>query len=402
VDNRDDTIGRLAKLAVEFGANVQPGQIVAVQAEPEHRELVLAIATVAYGRGARFVDVQYFDPYVKQARIAHADEDTLDFVPSWYGNRVLALGEQRCARIWVSGSSAPGLLDDLDPARAGRDMLPRVKESGKIVSERTTNWTIVPYPTDGWARQVHPDLAGDEAVARLWAEIAHICRLDEPDPVAAWEARIEATAAAAERLNRRRFDALHLEGPGTDLTIGLLPSSIWANALFTTVEGVRHLANVPTEEVFTCPDPERADGFVRATKPLVFADGGVVRGLRVRFEKGRAVAIDADEGAENLRARCAKDDGGTRLGEVALVDREGRIGPLETIFYDTLLDENAASHIALGDGFDFGVTDDDDRRRLNRSGIHIDFMIGGADVAVTGITANAERVPVLRAGDWQI
>jgi aminopeptidase len=402
VVDRDDTIARLAKLAVEFGANVQPGQIVALQAEPEHRELVLAIATAAYARGARFVDVQYFDPHVKRARIAHADEDSLDFVPSWYGERVLALGEQRCARIWVSGSTAPGLLDDLDPARAGRDMLPRVKESGKIVSERTTNWTIVPYPTDGWARQVHPDLPGDEAVARLREEIAHICRLDEPDPVAAWNARIEATAAAAERLNRRRFDALQFEGPGIDLTIGLLPSSIWANALFTTIDGVPHLANVPSEEVFTCPDPERADGFVQATKPLVFSDGGVVRGLRVRFEKGRAVAIDADEGAENLRARCAKDDGGTRLGEVALVDREGRIGPLETIFYDTLLDENAASHIALGDGFDFGVTDDDDRRRLNRSGIHIDFMIGGPDVAVTGITASGERVPVLRGGDWQI
>jgi aminopeptidase len=401
-DNSKDTIGRLAKLAVEFGANLQPGQILAVQAEPEQRELALAIAATAYSRGARFVDVQYFDPYVKRARIAYADDDTLDFVPSWYGERVLALGEQRCARIWISGPTAPGLLDDLDPARAGRDILPRIKESGKIVSERTTNWTIVPYATAGWARQVHPELAGDEALNRLREEIVHICRLDEPDPVAAWNARIEATGEAAERLNRQRFDALHFEGPGTDLTIGLLPSSIWANAMFTTVDGVSHLANVPTEEVFTCPDPERADGFVRATKPLVFADGGVVSGLRVRFEGGRAVAIDADEGAENLRARCAKDDGGSRLGEVALVDREGRVGPLGTIFFDTLLDENAASHIALGDGFDFGVTDEDDRKRLNRSGIHIDFMLGGPDVSVTGITTTGERLPVLVGGDWQI
>jgi aminopeptidase len=150
------------------------------------------------------------------------------------------------------------------------------------------------------------------------------------------------------------------------------------------------------------PDPERAEGEVVATKPLVFSDGSVVRGLRVRFEQGRAVALDADSGGENLRKRCAKDEGGVRLGEVALVDRHGRIGPLGTVFYDTLIDENAASHIALGNSFDFAVADAADRARLNRSMIHIDFMIGSDDVDVTGITREGERVPLLRGGDWQI
>jgi aminopeptidase len=393
---------RLAELTVAFGANVQPGQIVAISADVEHAPIVQAVARSAYRHGARFVDVDYFDPYVKRARIEHAPDDTLEFVPSWYGERILQLGEQRCARIVFAGATAPGLFDDLDPSRSGRDMLPRIKESGKVVSDRTTNWCIVPYPTPGWAGLIYPDAEPAERLERLSGQVAHICRLDEPDPVAAWRDRIDATSTAAAKLNDRRFDALHFEGPGTDLTIGLLPSSTWANALFETVDGIAHLANLPTEEVFTSPDPERADGVVRATKPLVFPDGGVVRGLSVRFEGGRAVAIDADEGAENLRRRTQKDDGGVRLGEVALVDREGRIGPLDTIFYDTLVDENAASHIALGDAFAFAVTDDRDRERLNSSAIHYDFMIGADDVAVTGITAGGERVPVLRGGAWQL
>jgi aminopeptidase len=397
-----DVIERLAELTVAFAANVQPGQIVAVTAELGHEELVRAVAASAYRRGAKFVDVDYFDPHVKRARIVNADPETLEFVPSWLGERILELGEQRCSRIQLSGRSAPGLLDDLDPALAGRDLLPRVKESGQVVSDRTTNWAIVPAPTPGWARQVYPELDGERALERLWDEIAHVCRLDEDDPVAAWGERTTATAAAAAHLNERRFDALHFEGPGTDLTIGLLPTSTWANAAFSTVDGIQHLANLPTEEVFTSPDPQRADGTVRATKPLVFSDGSVVRGLRVRFEGGRAVEIDADEGGANLRARCAKDEGGVRLGEVALVDREGRIGPLGTIFYDTLLDENAASHLALGQAFAFAVETDEDRARLNESAIHVDFMIGGDDVAVTGITRAGDRVPVLRAGAWQI
>lgn len=397
----EEAIPRLAELAVGFGANVQPGQIVALGAEVGQEELARAVAEAAYRRGAKFVDVTYFDPYVKRARIEYAAEDTLDFVPPWYGERILALGEQRCARIAIVGSTAPGLLDDLDPARAGRDQLPRIRESGTVVSARTTNWTIVPFPTAGWARRVHPELDGDSALARLWEEIAHVCRLDEPDPVAAWERRMDATGAAAAKLNELRFDALHLKGPGTDLTVGLLPTSRWWNARFSTVDGIEHVPNVPSEEVFTSPDPERTEGVVRSTKPLVLEDGTIVRGLEVRFEGGRAVELRAESGAETMEMRCALDEGAARLGEVALVDREGRVGRTNTIFYDTLLDENAASHVALGNGFAFAVGDED-ARRVNRSGTHIDFMIGGDDVQVTGITPAGERLPVLRGGAWRI
>ena len=198
-----DRVERLAELAVAFGANVQPGQILAIASDVGHEELTRALAASAYRRGARFVDVEYFDPHVKHARIEHADEQTLDFVPSWYGERVLSLGEQRCARIQTTGHVAPGLFDDVDPSRAGRDLLPRVKESGKVVGERTMNWCIVPYPNAGWAAEVHPELDEEAALERLWDEVAHVCRLDEPDPIAAWRERIDATAGAAARLDAK-------------------------------------------------------------------------------------------------------------------------------------------------------------------------------------------------------
>ena len=396
------TLERFADLIVGFGANVQPDQIVSVSCEPGKEWLVRAIAASAYRRGARFVDVSWFDPWVKRARIEFAREETLEFVPSWYGERVLDLGRQRAARIALSGPVAPGLLRDLDPVRAGRDRLPAVKESGQVVNDRTTNWTIAPCPTPEWAALAFPELEAAPALERLERELLHVCRLDEPDPIAAWTSRADRLVAVAERLTDRRFDAIHYEGPGTDLTVGLLPSARWQAARFETIDGLQHMPNVPTEEVFTSPDPERADGHVTSTKPLVLIDGTVVRGLRVRFEGGRAVSIDADEGGETLRTVCATDDGGTRLGEVALVDGEGRIGALETIFYDTLLDENAASHIAFGRGFEFVVEDESDRRRVNQSVLHIDFMIGSPEMSVTGIAAGGERVPVLVRGAWAI
>ena len=399
--DRAHLLERLADLAVGLGANVQPGQIVTVGADHGQYELARAIAESAYKHGASFVDVSYFDPYVKRARIAFAEEESLTFVPSWYGQRLLTLGEERAARISLAGPTTTGLLDDLDPDRAGRDQLPFVKEILQLIADRTTNWTVVPCPTEPWARLVHPDLPPDEALDRLWEEVAHVCRLDEADPVAAWAERADTLSAAAGRLNERRFDALHYEGPGTDLTIGLLPTSTFQAARDETVGGIVHLANLPTEEVYATPDPQRADGRVRSTKPLVLSDGTIIRGLEVRFEGGRAVEFNAEQGAGVMRGRAAFDDGAARLGEVALVDREGRIGRLGTVFYDTLLDENAASHIALGDGFDEGLSDEDQQRR-NRSSIHIDFMIGGDEVAVTGITRDGECVPVLRDGSWQI
>jgi aminopeptidase len=313
---------------------------------------------------------------------------------------MLALGEHRAARIGLSGPVAPGLLGDLDPVRSGRDRLPGLKESGTVVNERTTNWSIVPCPTPEWAQLVFPDLSGAEAEAELDRHLLHILRLDEPDPIAAWRERALTLERNAQTLTGCAFDALHYQGPGTDFTVGLLPGARWEAATFETVDGIEHMANIPTEEVFTSPDPQRLDGHVTASKPLVLIDGTVVENLRLRFAGGRIVGVQADTAEDVIRTIVERNEGADRLGELALVDDEGRIGKMDTVYFDTLLDENAASHIAIGGGFPFLAGDLADR--VNESEIHIDFMIGSPALEVTGITADGERVPVLVRGKWAI
>jgi aminopeptidase len=390
----------LAELAVRFGANVQPGQIVDLYSEPGKEALARAVAEEAYRAGARFVDLRVFDPYLKRARARYADPETLRFVPPWYGQRTFALGDCRAARITLTGPVAPRIMEDVDPALAAQDMLPATRESLEVVNQRTTNWSIIPCPTPDWALLVHPDLEQHTATARLWDEVAHVCRLDEPEPAAAWQARLDRLSEIAGRLNGLGLDSLRYNGPGTELTIGLLGSSRWISGRMETVGGIVHCPNVPTEEIFTTPDPERVEGIVRSTKPL-FTSSRLITGLTVRFQGGRAVAIEAEHGGETLRALSQRDVGAARLGEVSLVDRESRIAEMKTVFYDTLIDENAASHIALGSAIEEAVGGDD-LGRVNRSEIHIDFMIGSDEVEVTGLTRDGREMPLLRGGDWQI
>jgi aminopeptidase len=401
VDSRSRHIRALAELAVGTGANVQPGQIVGLASEPGKEPLARAVAEAAYRRGAKYVDLSVFDVHLKRARALYGDPESLAYVPPWLGQRMLAIGELRGALVALSGPVAPRLMDDLDPALLGRDMLPRIPETNTVVNGRTVNWTIVPCPTDGWAQAAHPDLEPALALERLWDEVAHICRLDEDDPDAAWTRRLDQLVQLAGTLDRLGLDRLRYEGPGTDLTIGLLEGSRWRSGRMATVDGLVHAVNLPTEEVFTTPDPQRAEGTVRATKPL-FTSGALITGLRVRFEGGRAVEIDADQGAGTLRALCGRDAGGARLGEVALVDRASRIGALGTVFFDTLLDENAASHVALGQAYEDAVDGEQALAQLNRSEIHIDFMIGSNELAITGVTRAGAEVPLLRDGAWQI
>jgi len=397
----DALLRRYAALIVEVGANVQAGQTVWIVAEPRAALLARLVAAAAYERGALFVDPWYFDPHVKRIRLERAAEETLDFVPSWYGRRLVDLGAGHGVRISITPQIPPGLLASVDPARAGRDALPALAENFDVINAKTTNWTVVPWPTPEWARLVHPGVDDDTAMARLWEQLVFVLRLDEPDPAAAWHARLAQLHEAGKRVDAHRFDALRFEGPGTDLTVGLLPTSRFSSETpgMQTVDGIVHAPNLPTEEIATSPDPLRTDGVVTATKPLDVG-GTVIRDLRVRFEGGRAVEIEGD-GAEALRAHAAKDEGASRLGEVALVDREGRIGKTGTVFYNTLLDENAASHVALGNAYAISVGEED-RGRINTSAIHIDFMIGSDDVAVTGVQADGAEVPVLRGGAWQV
>lgn len=391
-------IERLAELIVGFGANVQEGQIVTLAGELGKEELMRAIAASAYRHGASFVETTYVDPHMKRLRVLNADAATLETYPSWFGHRMLQLGEQRCARIALAGTSEPHLLNDLDQDLVGREQSAPRREAMQVINDQTTNWCAAPCATSGWAKLVFPELAPEKALERLWLQLAWICRLDSDDPIKAWSQRMQELARAAHALDEKRFDAIHFEGPGTDLTVGLVPSSKFICAEFATADGLRHMPNIPSEEVFTTPDPKQTEGVVKATKPL-FTHGALIEGLEVEFKAGRVIRIDAERNAEVLRTLVEKDEGAARLGELALVDGSGRVGQTETVYYDTLLDENAASHIALGAAYAFAAGQED-ADRINQSQIHIDFMIGSNDITASGLNTDGTSIPILSEGKW--
>ena len=401
----DDRLGAYARLIVEIGANVAPGQDVLVQAYVEHAPLVRALARAAYEAGARYVDVTYQDDHVRRTMIERAEPEVLDWSPPWLVSRVVESAARRSAWIVLHGHPDPTLLAGLDGERVARA---EPREARKLhlrnVNERTVNWVIAGCPTEGWANTVF----GEPDVDRLWEAVARTVRLDEPDPVAAWRDHADRLAERARALNELALDAVRFHGPGTDLTVGLLAASRWMGAEEETAWGRRHVANMPTEEVFTAPDARRTEGFVRSTRPL-FLHGTIVRDLEVRFESGRAIEVRASTGADVVRGEMAKDEGAQTLGEVALVDGSSRVGQSGLVFFETLYDENATSHIAYGQAIVWGVEgadrlDADAQREagISQSVVHTDFMIGGPEVAVDGLTRDGDAVPLLRDDVWQL
>jgi len=396
-----DRLADYARLAVRVGLNLQPGQVLAVNALLEHAPLTRAVAREAYEAGAKYVDVLYTDQHVRRAHIQGADEDALDWSPPWLVKRLDDLGEGGGALLGITGNPEPEVFADLDGTRVGRARMREVSEASLRLTDGLANWAIVSFPNEGWAKTVF----GEGDVERLWSAVASVVRLDEPDPVAAWRAHMANLVQRAGALHERRFDALRYRGPGTDLTIGLHPDSTWIAAL-DEVRGIEFVPNMPTEEVFTTPDARSTNGTVRATYPLQI-QGTIVRGLEIRFENGRAVDVRAEQGEQLMRTHVATDEGAARLGEVALVDGASRVGKTGIVFYDTLFDENASSHIALGmailqgvDGSSSLSPEERQARGINHSSIHTDFMIGSNDVDVSGVDAHGRESPILRSGDW--
>jgi aminopeptidase len=397
----DDILTDYARLAVQIGVNLRPGQRLAINCLVEHAPLARAVAREAYAAGARHVDVLYSDQRVRRPHIEYASEEDLGWSPPWLVKRLDDLGEEGGALLAITGNPEPELYADLDGGRVARARMRALAEASLRLTDGLCNWSIVAFPNEGWARTVF----GEPDVERLWQAVARAVRLDEADPVAAWREHIANLTGRAAALNERRFDVLQYRGPGTDLTVGLLPGSTWMAALEES-RGIEHLANMPTEEVFTAPDARRVDGTVRASYPLQL-HGTIVRGLEIRFEGGRAVEVRADEGEDLIKAHIASDDGGARLGEVALVDGSSRVGKTGLVFYDTLFDENAASHIALGaailqtvEGASDLSPEERHERGINHSSIHTDFMIGSPELTISGVTESGEEVPILRDGDW--
>ena len=394
-----DRIPALARLIAEAGINATADQIVVVSATLGQQDLARAIAGACYDLGARYVEVNYSDPYVRKVRLTRAPDAALGTIPAWTRRKALDVEQAGGANIALTGPAAPHLLDDIDPGRIGRDQV-AIPELMEVIGRQRLRWTVAPGPSAGWAKLVFGEHEPD-ALAKLWEAIGAICRLDADDPVRAWRERGDELGQTARRLDGAQLDSLHFTGPGTDLTVGLLNGARWEGGGMTSVEGIRYLPNIPTEEVFTTPDPERTHGVVTSTKPLLVS-GRTISGLRMRFEDGRAVQVDADEGAELMREMVARDEHANRLGEVALVDSSGRIGRSGLVFHDTLFDENAASHIAVGGGFPHLTADERVAARVNTSGIHTDFMIGGPKVEVTGTTVDGRELPVLMHQDWAL
>jgi aminopeptidase len=391
----DQRLERYADLAVRVGANVQPGQTVFIGGLVDHAPLVRALARAGYRAGARYVDVRYVDNHVRRAMIELGQEAALTHTPEWMKLYMESMGSE--AQLGITGDPEPELLSDLDGGRVGRArMVEAIEIYRQQMVDRSINWSGVACPTPGWATKIF----GEPDMERLWEAVAFCTRLDEEDPVEAWRAHMARLEARAAKLTELNLDALHYTGPGTDFTVGLLPTARWMSALFHTASGIEYVPNIPTEEIFTTPDKRRAEGTIRSSRPLALT-GDLVEGLQLTVRDGRIVEVHADKGAEVVRGQLETDEHAARFGELALVDGSSRVGQTGITFFDTLYDENATCHIAYGFGVP-EVFEGEPDENMNISTVHTDFMVGGPELNVDGLTKDGARIPIIREDQWQL
>ena len=404
----DTRLDRLAELAVSVGVGLLPGQKLLVNASLDAAPLVRRIVAQAYRAGSRLVTVAWDDPGVTLARFAQAPRDSFAEVATWQIDGLVRALEEGHACIHVSGE-APALLAGHDPhlvSTAGAARAAARQHWTAIISAMAVNWCIVPAAVPAWARAVYPGATDVDAVARLWDAIFRVCRVDEPDPAVAWRAHADALERRARRLTDAAFASLHIRDAGTDLRIGLAAGHRWVGARSTAANGAVCVANMPTEEIFTMPHAARVDGVARASRPLSVR-GTLVEDLEVQFAEGRITDVRATRGQQVFERLIDTDAGGRRLGEVALVPHGSRVSETGTLFYNTLFDENAASHIAIGqsyaenlDGHAVLTPEARAAAGANQSLVHVDWMIGSATSDVDGLASDGTVVPLMRAGEW--
>jgi aminopeptidase len=396
-----ETIEQFADLVVRVGVNLQPGQGVVLQADTAHLDVARAVVASAYQHGAAWVETLWTDGPIHRSAVDHATVEALSASRPWALDRIRYWADQGVASVTLLGVADPHLLDGADPARAAAVRVEEAQSWRQLLLGAGLRWTAVGAPNRGWATQVY----GEPDVDRLWDAVAVAMRLDAADPVAEWRQRAGTLAARAAMLDALELTEVRYAGDGTDLTVGLIPGCRWTGGGLTDAGGIGYLPNIPTEEVFTSPDRRRADGVIRVTKPAAVA-GHLVTGLRVTFAGGRIVDVSADTGAEAVRAQLDVDPGARHLGEVALVDRDSRVAQTGIVFHNMLFDENAACHVAWGQGFPFavpgGLAMTEQQRAdvgLNSSGVHTDVVVGGDGITVTGRGPRG-TVDIIRDDEW--
>jgi aminopeptidase len=404
-----ERLERLATLALRVGVNLQPGQNLILVGPPAAQPLIHAITRAAYALGAPLVSVDYHDERINLLRVRHADPATLETVDADKIAMIHAKLTRGDAYLRIVGSD-PDLMSAADPTRLARMLRASSAANrpvGDLVQRSHMPWTIIPAATPEWAAKVFPDASPAEALERLWDALFAATRADTPDTLARWETHLAALAAVRDHLNDRDYAALHLRAPGTELRIGLAERHAWiAGGSTAVVNGATHVANLPTEEVFTAPHAQRVDGTVRSTKPLSY-QGQLIEDFTLRFEAGRVTHAHAQRGDAALQALLAVDEGSRRLGELALVPQASPINRSGLLFYNTLLDENATCHLALGRAYETALRDaagsprdELARRGFNDSLVHVDFMFGSDALDIDGERHDGSRESVMRAGAW--
>ena len=401
-------LNKYAELIVKVGLNLQAGQRLVVLADIAAAPLVRLVAQQAYQAGCRLVDILWDDEAVTLNRFVYAPRDSFEEFPEWKVNVVADYGQRGDALLSITGGN-PDLLAGQDPELINIAQRVRAQKSrpyAELVSRSAMNWAIAGYAGAAWAAKVFPQTAPDQQAPQLWDAIFDVCRIKHADPVAEWQQHIRNLDRRSDYLNAKRYAGLHYTGPGTDLTIGLADGHIWKAGATRSLNGIDFVANLPTEEVFTLPNAPHTRGHVTSTKPLSYL-GALMEDFTLTFEDGHVVNAVARRGEDILRKILATDEGATRLGEAALVPHRSPISQSGILFHNTLYDENAACHLALGRGLRFTVQDGDTisdeeftARGGNLSNIHIDFMIGSGQIDIDGLCADGSIEPVLRQGEW--
>lgn len=409
MENFEQKVTQLAELVVRVGVNVQPGQLVVIDAPIESKDFVRKIVAAAYDTGAKFVSVLWGDEQTSRIRFDRAPEESFTFYPNWRASVFAEIEAEQGAFIVVYAPN-PELLHGVDPKRvsdSGKAASQVLSQANEGMRNHRFSWTMVNAPTPSWADKVFADAPEGERLEKMWESIFQINHLNEgPDPISTWKHHLELLESRAERLNQKRYKKLHYRSALTDLSVELPEGHVWIGGATRNRGGVLFNANMPTEEVFTMPHKEGVNGVLRSTMPLNYG-GTIITNISVQFEKGRIVNYSADTGYETLKNLIETDEGSHRLGEIALVPYESPISLLNRVFYNTLIDENASCHVAIGNAYPLNLNggrqmtnEELDQAGANSSLTHVDFMIGSADLNITGELPDGSTESVFVNGNW--